>query len=150
MRRPRNQDLAIALTGTTDRIRRVGDGFGIGDLKTGKTAVRADGHVETAGHAMQMGVYELMAERASGLPITEPALIIGMQTGKTERGQRVGDRPRSSARATCWSASPIRPACSRSPRTMIHTGTFPGNPARMLCSRSIAPHIQPAASASNP
>jgi hypothetical protein len=71
-------------------MRRVGDGFGIGDLKTGKTAVRADGHVETAGHAMQMGVYELMAEKASGLPITEPAQIIGLQTGKTERGQRVG------------------------------------------------------------
>src|SRR5690606_20990478 len=38
-------DLGLALTGTTDRVRRTESGYGISDLKTGKQAVRADGSV---------------------------------------------------------------------------------------------------------
>ena len=79
-------DIGIALTGTTDRIRKVEDGFGVVDLKTGKTAVGTDGRAKTNGHSFQMGVYELLAQHASGLPITAPAQIVGMQTGKTEKG----------------------------------------------------------------
>ena len=36
-------DLGLALTGTTDRVRKVGDGYGIADLKTGKAAVSSAG-----------------------------------------------------------------------------------------------------------
>ena len=80
-------DIGLTLTGTTDRVRRAGDGYGIADLKSGGTAVRADGHVETKGHAYQIGVYEILAQHGSGLPITEPAKVIGLQTGKTEIGR---------------------------------------------------------------
>lgn len=84
-------DLAIELTGTTDRIERHADGgLGISDIKSGKTAVRADGTVETKGHGAQMGVYELVAGAAIGQPMTEPARIIGMQTNKTPDKQRIG------------------------------------------------------------
>lgn len=91
-------DIGIALTGTTDRVRKVNGGHGISDLKTGKSAVRSDGHVETKGHAYQLGVYEILAEHALGIRITEKAEIIGLQTNKTEDKQRVAtgecDRPR--------------------------------------------------------
>lgn len=84
-------DLAIVLTGTTDRVERwESGGLGIGDIKTGKTAVNAAGQVETKGHAAQMGVYELVAGAALGEPMTEPARIIGLQTNKTPEKQRVG------------------------------------------------------------
>lgn len=131
-------DLGIALTGTTDRIRRVGDGFGISDLKTGKTAVRADGHVETAGHAMQIGTYELMAERASGLAITEDAEIIGMQTGKTDKAQRVGTGRITGARDMLVGEDDSPGALEMAART-IHSGVFPGNPNSMLCHAKYCP-----------
>jgi hypothetical protein len=131
-------DLAIALTGTTDRVRRVDDGFGISDLKTGKTAVRADGHVETAGHAMQMGVYELMAERASGIPITAPARIVGLQVGKTERGQRVGRGDLHGARDLLI-GDEESPGMLEYASRLIHSGTFPGNPKSMMCGPKYCP-----------
>jgi hypothetical protein len=131
-------DLAIALFGTTDRIRRIGEGFGIADLKTGKTAVRADGHVETAGHAMQMGVYELLAEKASGLPITEPAEIIGMQTGKTEKAQRIGSGKIVGARDILL-GDEDGPGALEMAAKMVHAGTFPGNPRSMMCSPRYCP-----------
>ena len=42
-------DLGIALTGTVDRVRRTEDGYGIADIKTGKSAVGADGTCKTQG-----------------------------------------------------------------------------------------------------
>lgn len=131
-------DLAIALYGTTDRVRRVGDGFGIADLKTGKTAVRADGHVETAGHAMQIGVYELLAEKASGLPITEPAEIIGMQTGKTDKAQRIGTGTIVGARDMLLGEKDS-PGALEMAASMVHAGTFPGNPRSMMCGPKYCP-----------
>lgn len=132
------EDLGISLTGTTDRIRRVGDGYGIADLKTGKSAVRADGHVETAGHAMQMGVYELMAERASGLPITEAGEIIGMQTGKTAVAQRVAIGKVHGAREMLI-GEPDSPGVLELASRLIHSGAFPGNPRSRLCGEKYCP-----------
>lgn len=131
-------DLGIALTGTTDRIRRVEEGFGISDLKSGKTAVRADGHVETAGHAMQIGVYELMAERASDLPITAPARIVGMQTGKTDKAQRIATGEIHGAREMLV-GEPDAPGALEVAAKMIHSGTFPGNPRSQLCGAKYCP-----------
>ena len=63
-------DLGLALTGTTDRITTNALGeLGIADIKTGKTAVAADGTVRTAGHAAQIGVYELLAGAAIGVAL---------------------------------------------------------------------------------
>lgn len=131
-------DLGIALTGTTDRIRREDEGFGIADLKTGKTAVAPDGTVKTAGHAMQMGVYELLAEHASGLPITAPARIVGMQTGKTDKAQRVATGEISGARELLVGEEGA-PGILEIAANMIHTGIFPGNPRSPLCSAKYCP-----------
>lgn len=132
-------DIGIALTGTTDRVRRVADGYGIGDLKSGKRAVGADGSVETKGHAYRIGVYELLAERASGLPITEGAQIVGLQTGKTERGQRVATSAPIVGAREVLIGEPDSPGVLETVARMIHAGAFPGNPRSMLCHARYCP-----------
>lgn len=132
-------DLNIALTGTTDRVRIVGDGHGIADLKSGGSAVRADGRVETKGHAYQLGVYELLAERASGLPITEPARIIGLQTGKTDKGRRAAVSDPVEGARDVLVGEPDSPGVLEIVAKMIHSGTFPGNPRSMLCHQKYCP-----------
>lgn len=143
-------DIGLALTGTTDRVAIVEHldspsdvtpariGHGIRDLKSGKTAVGADGSVKTKGHGFQLGVYEILAEQALGIPITEPAQIIGLQTGKTPKGQRVGvgesDRPRDTLIGDAESPGVLELVAD-----MIHAGRFPGNPRSMLCGPKYCP-----------
>lgn len=131
-------DLGLALTGTTDRVRKVEGGYGIADLKTGKAAVRSDGTVETAKHAYQLGVYELLAENASGIPITEPAQIIGMQTGKTDKAQRVGTAEVQSAREMLI-GTPDQPGLLEHASSLIHKAIFFGNPSSPLCHQKYCP-----------
>lgn len=132
-------DLGIALQGTTDRLRKAGEGLGIADLKSGGTAVSAEGKVATKGHAYQLGVYELLAERASGLPITEPARVIGLQTGKTERGQRAAmSEPVVGAREVLIGDTDS-PGVLEIVSRMVHSGIFPGNPRSNMCSPKYCP-----------
>ena len=125
-------DLGLILTGTTDRVRQTSDGFSIGDLKTGKAAVGSDGAVKTAGHAYQMGVYELLAEHASGLPITAPAQIIGMNTAKTPASQRIGTGEIAGAREVLLGDGQ-EPGILAMAANLIHGGQFYGNPKSMMC-----------------
>lgn len=131
-------DLGIALTGQTDRIRRVDGGFGISDLKTGKAAVRTDGSVDTSRHAMQLGVYELLAENASGVAITQPAQIVGLQTGKTDKAQRVGTAEVHTARDLLI-GTPDQPGVLEYAAKLIHAGLFYGNPSSPLCHERYCP-----------
>jgi len=131
-------DLALVLSGKTDRIRKIGDGHGIADLKSGKTAVRADGHVETAGAAAQLGVYELLAENASGIPITQPARIVGLQVAKTAKGQRVGTGEVAMARDLLV-GTPESPGLLEHAAKLIHEGMFYGNPKSTTCHEKYCP-----------
>lgn len=133
-------DLGIALTGTTDRIRETEDGFGIVDIKTGKAAVAADGTVKTAGHAYQMGVYELLAESASGVPITSSAQIVGLTTAKTSASQRVGTGNISDARSVLV-GDEESPGILQHAANLIHSGNFWGNPKSMLCHKAYCPNF---------
>lgn len=127
-------DLGIALTGTTDRIRITSGGRnGIVDLKTGKRAVGADGKPETKKHAMQLGVYELLAEHASGVSITAPAQIVGMNTGETPATQRVGVGEVRDARAALVGTSEL-PGFLQQAARIVQSGDFPANPNSFLCS----------------
>jgi hypothetical protein len=120
-------------------VRKIGDGYGIADLKSGKTAVASDGSVKTQGHAYQLGVYELLAERASGIPITGGAQVIGLQTGKTARGQRVAvSEPVEGARDVLV-GDEDSPGVLEMVARMIHAGAFPGNPRSMLCHEKYCP-----------
>lgn len=125
-------DLGIALTGTTDRVRETGEGLGICDLKTGKAAVGADGHVKTAVHAYQIGVYELLAEHASGLPITGAAQVVVMNTAKTQAAQRIGVAEISGARDLLLGDGES-PGILEHAARIIHSGNFWGNPKSMMC-----------------
>lgn len=132
-------DIGLALTGTTDRIRRTHEGNGIADLKSGKTAVKADGTVETKGHRYQLGVYELLAERASGIPIEAPAQIIGIQVAKTDRGQRVATSAAIHGARDVLIGDQESPGVLETVSRMIHAGSFPGNPRSMLCGDRYCP-----------
>lgn len=131
-------DLGITLTGTTDRVRKTTDGYAISDLKTGKQAVGTDGKAKTQGAAYQLGVYELLAERASGLPITGPAQIVGMNTGKTERGQRIGTGEVVGVREVLV-GDHNSPGVLEAIAHMINAGNFIGNPRSMQCGPRYCP-----------
>ena len=131
-------DLGIALTGTTDRVREVGGSLGITDLKTGGRAVGADGRAVTQGHAVQLGVYELLAEHAMGLHITAPAQIVGMNTGKTPAAQRVGTGEVPNARAALIGTEES-PGLLEHASRLIHSGAFYGNSKSFLCSEKYCP-----------
>ncbi|HAZ61053.1 MAG TPA: nuclease [Gammaproteobacteria bacterium] len=131
-------DLGIALTGTTDRVRRTPAGLGIADLKTGKTAVGTDGQAVTRGHGIQLGVYELLAQHALGLDITAPALVIGLQTGKTAAAQRVGTGEVPGARSALVGAEGA-PGLLEHAAALLKAGAFYGNPRSNLCSAKYCP-----------
>jgi len=131
-------ELGIALTGTTDRVRKTPAGLGISDLKTGGKAVGVDGKAVTQGHGIQLGVYELLAEHAMDLQITAPAQIVGMQTGKTHISQRVGTGEVPDARAALL-GSEEAPGLLEHASQLIHSGAFYGNPKSFLCSARYCP-----------
>lgn len=132
-------DLGIALTGTTDRVRRTTSGeLGIADLKSGARAVGSDGTVATAGHGPQMGVYEILAQQAIGKPITAPAQIIGLQTGKTATSQRIGTGEISGARDALV-GDESSPGLLQHAARLVHSGSFYGNPKSVLCSGKYCP-----------
>ena len=132
------EDVALVLTGTLDRIYETSGCLGIGDIKTGKSAVGADGKVNTKGHAAQLGVYELMASRATGLPIDAPAKIFGLQVAKTDKGRRAGVGEISGARSLLVGGDE-GPGLLTIASNMLHSGLFYGNPKSQICGEKYCP-----------
>jgi hypothetical protein len=128
----------IILTGTTDRIRMTKDGLGIADLKSGKRAVSANGTVDSAKHGAQMGVYELLAQQATGKPIEAPAQIIGLTTTKDAR---VGTGEVKSALSVLIGDSNEKGLLDHAAAMLKHD-VFPGNPRSQLCSEKFCPAYQ--------
>lgn len=131
-------DIGIILTGTTDRVYETDYGYGIADIKTGQNAVNAQGNVTTKGHGYQLGVYELLAEQASGIPMSEPSRVYGLNTGKTEVTQRVGVGEIVGARDILI-GDESNPGILKTASEMLHKGVFYGNPKSMLCSQVYCP-----------
>lgn len=132
-------DLDITLTGTVDRVRVTPEGYGIADIKTGKTAVGADGTVKTAGHAAQVGVYELLAQAALGVAMQAPAQIIGLQVAKTDRGRRAGIGEIAMAREALLDDPDTGSGLLSHAARIVHSGDFYGNPKSTLCSEKYCP-----------
>lgn len=132
------RELDITLTGTTDRIRRVDGGIAISDLKSGKNAVKADGSVDTAKHSAQLAVYELLAEQSTGLGIAAPARIVGLQTGKTDKAQRVAVGECSTTRSILL-GDPESPGLLQHASALLKSGLFYGNPRSQLCGAKYCP-----------
>ncbi len=134
-------DLGIALTGTNDRVRITADGkTGITDLKTGKRAVGTNGRAEVAKHALQLGVYELLASHAMGIPIDAPAQVIGMNTGNTPATQRIGTGEVQNARDLLLGRDG-EPGALELAAEIIRAGVFPANPSSFLCSPKYCPRF---------
>lgn len=132
-------DLGIVLTGHVDRVRRVDGSHGVTDLKSGKTAVGTDGRARTHGHAAQLGVYELVAQAATGLPIDAPAQIIGLQTNLTPDKQRIGSGEIENAREPLLGDEDHTGLLHIASR-IVHGQTEAwGNPRSMMCSPKYCP-----------
>ncbi|HZR35145.1 MAG TPA: PD-(D/E)XK nuclease family protein [Nevskia sp.] len=126
----------VRVTGTTDRVRSLPDGReGISDLKSGAHAVGTDGRAVTKGHHLQLGIYQLMAEQATGITMTAPAEVIGLQTsskGRVGTGE-VGDVK------TPLLGTPDQPGLIQHAAAMLKSGLFPPNAKSMLCSEKYCP-----------
>lgn len=131
-------DLGITLTGTTDRVYIGPEGFGIADLKTGKSAVAADGTVKTAGHAAQVAVYELLAEQATGRSIDAPARIVGLQVAKTDSGRRAAVGEITGAKDLLIGTEE-QPGLLEIASRFLQSGVFYGNPRSSLCNKKYCP-----------
>ena len=134
-------DLGLVLTGTTDRVERTDGEFGISDIKSGKTAVSTDGRASTKGHGAQMGVYELVAEAATGLKITAPAKIIGLQTNKTPDKQRIGTGEIIGAREVLLGDENNVGLLATASR-IAHGEMVWGNPKSTLCHPNYCPNFK--------
>lgn len=133
------EDIGIKLTGSVDRIYQTEDGeLGIADIKTGATAVSADGTVKTGQHIAQLGVYNMLAELTLQEEITGEAKIIGLNTGKTPAAQRVGvgsiPNPKNILLGDDENKGFLEQAAS-----IVQSGVFYANPKSMLCNPKFCP-----------
>ena len=85
-----------------------------------------------------MGVYEILAQHAIGKPITAPAQIIGLQTGKTATAQRIGTGEITGARDALV-GDESNPGLLQHAARLVHSGSFYGNPKSVLCSGKYCP-----------
>jgi hypothetical protein len=70
--------------------------------------------------------------------MTAPAKIIGLQTGLTDKGQRVGIGQMNSPRDALL-GSPDSPGALQYAAQFLKSGNFFGNPKSMLCSEKYCP-----------
>jgi len=132
-------DLGLVLTGTADRVYKDKEGhWGVADIKTGKCAVNTDGTAKTAGHAWQLGVYELLVSAATGIQMEAPAQVIGLQAGKTAKGQRSGTGQVHNPKAALIGEGD-GPGILEMAANLIHSGNFFPNPRSMFCSSKSCP-----------
>lgn len=133
------QDIGLSISGTLDRlyVDEIGQ-VGIADIKTGGTAVKSDGTVDTKKHAAQVGVYEILATHAIGQEVAAKAVIVGVNTGKTEKARRVAKGYIANAKELIL-GNECQDGILKYAANMIHSGIFYGNVKSMLCSESYCP-----------
>lgn len=128
----------IRLTGTMDRgrVARSTGGLGIKDVKSGGRIIDpVTGRAKAGSHIPQLGVYELLAEHTLGMPIAEPAGIIGLQTTKHTP---VGECEVPGAKALLL-GTPEEPGYIAMAANILKTGSFTPNTASSLCSEKWCP-----------
>lgn len=132
-------DLDIRLTGSTDRVYQNEEGqYGIADLKTGGRVVGVDGTVNVAGHATQLGLYEILVGQSLDVSVDAPAMIIGLQTAKTDTSQRVGVGEIVGAKERLLGTEEEEGVLSMASK-ILKSGLFYGNPRSPLCSEKYCP-----------
>lgn len=133
----------IQLTGTMDRARAIEDEMGvrIADIKTGTRATEGERgeprRAKTRGHGPQLGTYELLYEHTTGVPVSGPGEIIGMNTSRPE--VLVGEIHNARRLLVGTEESP---GLIQYAKVMFQTGLFPPNPQSTLCSPKYCPRWQ--------
>lgn len=131
--------VTVCITGHTDRVRVDDAGReGISDIKSGGRIVSTEGKVDTKGHAYQLAAYSLLRQVSSGKPLTAPAEIIGLNTGKTPVAQRVAVGQTNNVESTLLGVGE-KPGLIQAIAHMARDGIFFGNPKSMLCSEKFCP-----------
>lgn len=139
--------VVVRVTGQGDRIRTEWepreDGYEyeteiVSDLKTGATAVSADGVVNTKKHAAQTAIYKLLRHKATGIAMSRRTEIIGLQTGVTPASQRVGVGYAEDVEETLLGTDES-PGLLHALGFMAKHGVFHGNPSSMLCTERYCP-----------
>lgn len=132
-------DVVVTLSGHSDRIREHDDGrLGVADLKSGARIVNANGTVTTKGNAYQLAQYALLHRVNRGEPLTAPAEIIGLNTGKTPAAQRIAVGYCDDIETTLLGTDDA-PGLIQIAAQMAKADTFFGNPRSMLCSAKYCP-----------
>jgi hypothetical protein len=129
------EQVTLVLTGKTDRIRQMEDVFGISDVKSGKTRVTQDGRVQSNAEKAQLGVYELIAEKAKGIEVSAPAEIVGLSTAKHANVSTIQIHGTRAALVGTKDTPGVLDFLAR----MLRAGLFPPNPASFLCSKKFCP-----------
>lgn len=135
------ENTIIRLTGTMDRARASlgSEGVGIADVKTGRRAIDKETRkAATKGHAPQLGIYEILYEHTAGVKVTEPAMIIGMQT-TTEA--TIGTGLIYDARKQLIGDNEGNRGLLEYAAMYIKNGMFPPNPKSSLCSEKYCPRF---------
>jgi hypothetical protein len=131
--------VVIVLTGKTDRIReklkRDGVGYGITDVKSGKTRVTKDSRVSSRAEKAQLGVYELIAEKGKNIQITEPAEIAGISTAQHANVATLEIPGTREALVGTGETPGVLDFLAK----MLRTGLFPPNPSSFLCGKRFCP-----------
>lgn len=134
--------VVIVLTGKTDRVRAVqtrdAGGHGITDIKSGKTRVTKDDRVSSRAEKAQLAVYELIAEKATGIPITAPAEIAGISTAQHANVATLEIPGTREALVGTAETPGVLDFVAR----MLRAGLFPPNPSSFACSARFCPIYQ--------
>ena len=126
--------LTITLTGTLDRARVRAGTHGITDVKTGRAAV-AQGRASTKKHRAQIGTYELLYEHTTGIPITGPGEILGLNTSGSFAH---GTADVHGAKALLL-GGPEHKGLIANAASMFRAGDFHPNPQSTLCDARYCP-----------
>lgn len=88
-----------------------------------------------------MAVYELLAGQALDVPMTAPAIIIGLQAAKTAKGRRCGIGTITGA-VDLLLGTEDQPGLLQMAGKMLKSGDFYGNSRSSLCSEKFCPIYQ--------
>jgi len=123
--------IKLILTGTLDRLFAKGEEIGVADLKTGARACS-----QTSGkHKAQVGAYELLAEKKTGMMVTMPGELIQLQTSSN---YRAAVHPVVNARVALLGDDNHAGILTHMAKS-LKSGDFLGNPSSWLCSPKYCP-----------
>jgi hypothetical protein len=123
----------VQITGTLDRTRTRtnSDGKrGIADIKSGKTAVAANGVAATAGHHLQVGIYRLLEQVRSAEEMDDEDEVIGLHVAP--KSARVGTGVIRNSTLSLLGTDEAPGLIELAART-LQSGIFLPNPKAKIC-----------------